>query len=569
MNVNGNIIYSSINWLTSIQDKMKDQIGNFQPLIWVYMFLFFIVVVIILWTLLHPERHKVHDTPNFNIFFQFIDRVGIFRINTKLVVPLIFCLIIIFSSGVEQTQAIQADKYAMSENSTAEDAFTKMALDELLLNIFKAETGVLEYDGASFTRTIQILEILHETGQESRINETIRSAILSWVEEEREPKKAYTVNSEPIYEDNLLEREINGSLVTVNEPVLVEQSNEDIEAYYWWGTIERSLDAARIMKLLGGVPEEVLVDLRDQINTSFGGSDPVWSSTHIDFSKTYAAFVTAYEYELFDMFEEYGYPRLDTEAVTLIDAAGREDYSPVTWGEVLGQGVANLTFHSGYEQSYNISSGDPLTIILPTLEEWFDSNLTVPVPYQTITVDWIPCGIPNNEELSTALDLGLVREVYIELDPVDEDYVDELAYFNEYFELEQLQRINQTIEVYRYLDWNDETLWYEMEVVVSDATNGEVIQTTYMNPADSDILLEMDLSDQPQLQVDVNVRQALHNLKCEMDNEKISIPLEGWKNETCINFDYESISYTLNDVNGTLVGHFPQKIITEEILSSH
>ena len=104
-----------------------------------------------------------------------------------------------------------------------------------------------------------------------------------------------------------------------------------------------------------------------------------------------------------------------------------------------------------------------------------------------------------------------------------------------------------------------------MEVVVSDATSGEVIQTTYMNPTDSNFLLEMDLSDQPQLQVNVNVRQALHTLMCELENEKVSIPLEGWKNETCINLDYEGISYTLNDMNGTLVGHFPQTIVTEEV----
>ncbi len=497
MNLKRNTIHSTLNRLTSIQNKVKVRKNDF----WIFT------------RSQDQPKKRVKKTKNPKKFFQLMDRVGVLKINTKLVVPLLFFLVVAITSSVQQTQAIQADRYAMSENRTLEEAMAKMALDELLLDTYKSKTNMLEYDTDSFTRTIQLLEILHETGCISLINESVNSAILGWIDSERKPLMAYTVDDEPYYEDNFIEKEINGSLVTMNKPTLVEPSSENIKAHYWWGTLERSLDAARIMKLLGEVPEEVLEDIKGQIKESFGGSDPVWSSTHIDFSKTYAAFVTAYEYGLFDMFEELGYPKLDSEAVTLIDRAGREIYSPISMGDVINQGETNLTFHSGYEQTYNASSGNPLRIDLPSLDEWFDTNLTAPVPYQTISVDWIPCEIPNSEELSVALELGLVAEVYVELDSTEENYTDKLAYFTSQIELEYLpEPENQTIEVYRYYDWNPETLWYEMEVVISDATNGEVIQTTYMNPTDKNALLEMDLSDRAQLQVEINVRQALHTL---------------------------------------------------------
>ncbi|MHA2245545.1 MAG: hypothetical protein ACXADY_11315, partial [Candidatus Hodarchaeales archaeon] len=164
-----------------------------------------------------------------NILFKIIDETGILKINTKIVIPLLFLTIITCSSSVQQSEAIMSDRYALDKNNTLEDAVAKMTLEELLIGFKSDMKGGLEYQEDSFTKTLNLLEILYETDKLSLLNEIVKNSLIAWVDGKRDPIIAYTGEDvEPVFEDNFVEREINGTLVTVNEPIQVNTSEENI-----------------------------------------------------------------------------------------------------------------------------------------------------------------------------------------------------------------------------------------------------------------------------------------------------------------------------------------------------
>ncbi|MHA2245289.1 MAG: hypothetical protein ACXADY_10020, partial [Candidatus Hodarchaeales archaeon] len=549
---------------TTISEFISNVVGFNQtgdPLVFLKAFFFALLFEIVVFLIIIP----------FSLFclkirlFTLIKRSGILHINPKIFVFLILCLVISFNAGTQQTKAVFADKYALSKNNPLEDAVAKMALEELLTGFTPDGKGGLEYHEDAFTNTLNLLEILHETDKLSLLNHSVNTGLKAWVDEKRDPIIDYTgEDMEPIFEDSFVEREINGTLVTVNEPIQVTSPKEEnILVKNWWGGIRRSLDAARILKLVDGLTNETLDDIKGQIKVNFGGGDPIWSIKHSDFGSIYEAFVTAYEYELFDMFEEYSLPKFDTNAVEAIKTFDIESFYLAEWGEELSQSKTNFTFHSGYEANYSYSSGEEaLTVQLPTLNDWFNVESNQPVPYQTVEIEWIAAEVPNEESIEQAFEKGLAEEVYINVSTDDDPAV--LEYLNNNYNLEEIEELTtEDNTVYRYFEWNYDVLWYEMAVRITNANTGGVVKETRMNPTEGALLIELDLTKDNNIQIEVEVRQALHELEYEWDNEQYTIPLEGWKNESEIQFSINNVFFNLDTLNNNLTSKETEVIIVE------
>lgn len=495
-------------FFTNIETSIRT--GSPLPLLWAYIIalLFGITAAPII-----VMTRKVKSSPR-------IRQSDLWHINPKILLFLIFALVITCNTTIVSTRAEIADRYALSENRNLEEGTGYFALDELLTGF---DPRGIEYQVEGFTPTRKLLESLYEANQLTLLNESVRQGLLDWIEAERDP----------------IMTQVETEDFTTNV------SSYEVSVHNWWGTLERSLEAARILKILGNLTDDISTDIQGQIMESFGGSEPAWSIRHPDFPTTYQAFVTAYEYELFDMFEVYGLPKLDMKAYEIANEYSLQNIYPYEWGEVVSETTTNLTFHAGYEDTFDITSNESLSVQLPTLVDWFKCDISQPVPYQTISVEWLPSNIPNQEDLTKSLAIGLVEEHYVDLEEDDPVVVKEL---NDTYGLELVEDDSpeQNSTIYRYYVWNYEVLWYEMAVQLWDSTSNTLIDECLMDPTQGVLSIELDLIDTPSVSVIPFVRQALHTFSFEWDNEPIVVPLEGWKNESFIKFEVEEYEFILN-----------------------
>jgi hypothetical protein len=184
---------------------------------------------------------------------KWVGKSGLFHFQRNALVPVLFLIFLTLNTSTFQLQTLAIEQMALSSNKTLEAAVGQMALDELLASYDLNPNEQKTFASSSVRRTMQLLEILSEIEQLTCINRTLQKDILSWLSH----SKTAPLNSSSPYR-------------------------------FWWGTIDRSLDAARILKLLGYLNETVVADITGQIKDSFGGSEPVFSLTHKDNDKVYA-----------------------------------------------------------------------------------------------------------------------------------------------------------------------------------------------------------------------------------------------------------------------------------------
>jgi len=491
-----------------------------------------------------------------NILVELIRKTGFLRINTKIFYVLGLLLIIGVSSGVTYRNEQLIDKRMLMTNDTLEKACASTAMEEILSKIQQDYRGNVYYNGTSMSSTLETLELLRENRQLITLNASIRSYIEDWVLSQRKP--IYTENE--TYQDHFIRKtNPNGTDYLVNEPIKI---GGQIESSFWWGNIRNSLQAGRILKLIGALNSTILNDIKKETINSSSDYEPIFSITHKEFPKLYEAFELAYEYELFDLMKEFGYPEITEELWrNIIESEGA--YQPFEIERVVESYTSNLTYYRGSNETHVLRQGENLSVKLPTIADIFaDTGIKTAMPYQMFNIEWVLTEVPNLENITYGLMKGLVERVF-----VNESYLKASEGLKEYlgtsYKLEPVYDAG-LLEGYEYYIWNDDTLWYEMYIDVIKTNTGERLERIYSNPIMERVIYEPDLRDLREITFTVTVRQALHSAKIVWDNNMYDVPIEGWKNETSIMFNTaEGYTLVIDDSsnNATLTYQTPEVII--------
>ena len=428
---------------------------------------------------------------------KLVSKSGILHLNSKVLLSLFILMIIAIDTNIATVEAQISDKYAIAENSDIENAFGNMALSQLLDLYTHDAYGKLYFDGGTLQTVQEIVEILEESGTVSLLNDSIHDSIVNWVFDKMVPlvDDWSDVEDPAAFVDNFITSNESATGIIINEPVKVEREPE-ILVKYWWGNTKQSVIAGKILKDLNMLSEEIITDLMTGMRRVFNETLPVFSLTHKDLPNVYDAFVLAYEYELFDLFDEYTFPKLNEQANIDLESQGEDWWNPLSLEDVKQEYNTNLIYHEGYELNQQVFSGQTAKYKLLTLDDWFNNGLDTIIPYQEIILDWIPANIPNNENLETSVDIGLADKIFVNSTYLEEENNTGLF---EYLQSEHdlLPVFSETNEIigYSYYEWNSELLWYEMIASLRDEKTNDTIIEKNSYPNIGKVVFDLDLID--------------------------------------------------------------------------
>jgi len=400
-------------------------------------------------------------------------------------------------------------------NKTLEDGLLNTILDKMDVLFEVNETSrSLEYKGDTVT-ILEALLGLESINRTAELNVSYKEAILDYIMERR---TCWTSNG-------------------TNE-------GQEHERLNWWGGLTESIQSAKILKILGSLKKEVIDDLLHIIDYKYKRSVS-WNLGGKTFKELYEIVVVAYEYGLFDILDHWGISVLTPELAQEIRST---ELKPLyEYGKILDRTKTNFSLHPSSVKTIQAKSGERIKNALITLDDWFNNSLAIPVPFIELKLQWDERNIPNNEQKELAQSIGLVQ--IIEKNGTKELYAEDSKYKTNIDLLEVNDGSNYYY--YSYEDWNKELLWYKMYLELYDG-KGNLSRTVRLDPFKG--MGEINLNDHTfkDYSVVLRLKQALHTFDFSWDNIQYYIQLEGWKNETNINFELDGLSINLNLADKTI-----------------
>ena len=276
-------------------------------------------------------------------------------------------------------------------SGATEEPVLEDLLTERVLELYTETNGLGGFtDGSTFSAnwvdTFDALETLEMLGSKVLLDDKQKDAIIRFIMNERITENQTTTINKTVEVEYL--DEDNNTVIGERIDPVIAYVEETID---WWGSIQKSVEALRMLSLLDALSDSLLTTIESRILTHFGDVGLNWQLDQPGWNDLYWAIYKSQEWDLFHLLPKMGLLPLTPSTLDYIQGKDIEiedeiRYSstqPIYWSDLITKQI-----------SYNTLDTEQIPralLPIPTLTDLFDPHILdlnyVPIAY--LTVNWV------------------------------------------------------------------------------------------------------------------------------------------------------------------------------------